>query len=207
MNTYPIKTAQFIVELIASDLLTCMSIHSMCTGVDFRINGTDSFGRVEVSVHHKWGTLCDRYWDKSDASAFCRHLGFAAGFPYKTDKFKIDTGPVYELNQHCTGDEKSLSDCPHEGWKVSTKSSACGTHKKDAKVYCYNTGKARCLLTLIQVIFTQSGLGKFVKRGININYEQQCHAITLNYVCTKFCIYLYTCRSGRIQSFSGVGKI
>ena len=113
------------------------------SGVNFRLSGpTSYYGRVDMSVDGVWGTICNRYWDNAEASAFCRSIGFNTGFPYhkKSDlQSKDDNFTIYEPNVHCKGKESSLLDCPHEGWKKA-KSAACKSHEKDATVHCYNTG-------------------------------------------------------------------
>jgi hypothetical protein len=48
--------------------------------MNFRLaGGFANYGRVEMSVDGVWGTICNRYWDKMDASVFCKSIGFATG--------------------------------------------------------------------------------------------------------------------------------
>lgn len=110
--------------------------------------GTSYYGRVEMAVDGLWGTICKRFWDDPEATAFCRSLGFNTGFPYhkNIDLRADDHVPIYEPNMHCKGKEDSLLDCPHEGWKRNF-SSTCESHDMDATVHCYNTSRGQVHVT------------------------------------------------------------
>ena len=36
-----------------------------------------SYGRVEICIDQAWSTICDEYFDSSDASVICHQLGFS----------------------------------------------------------------------------------------------------------------------------------
>ena len=91
-----------------------------------------SSGRVEVFYNGTWGTICDHSWDLQDADVVCRQLGYngATSAPLAA-AFGQATGQIWLNNVRCFGNEKSISQCSHQGWGVEN----CG-HSRDAGVVC-----------------------------------------------------------------------
>ncbi|XP_016044372.1 macrophage receptor MARCO isoform X1 [Erinaceus europaeus] len=94
-----------------------------------KIVGSASRGRAEVFYNGAWGTICDDDWDNSDATVFCRMLGYTTG----TAIYNVGagTGNIWLDNVGCQGREDSLWDCHSNGWG----SHNCN-HGEDAGVSC-----------------------------------------------------------------------
>ena len=93
-----------------------------------------SYGRVEVyHPSYGWGTVCDDYWDITDAGVLCRQLGYnGASAAYQSAHYGQGSGQILLDNLHCTGSESYLWDCPRNSWA----SHDC-SHPEDASVDCY----------------------------------------------------------------------
>ena len=89
-------------------------------------------GRVEVYYSSEWGTVCDDFWDLTDAKVVCGQLGFAdAVSAVKRAHFGQGSGKIWMDDVHCAGTERTLQDCPFAGWENEDCS-----HSEDAGVVC-----------------------------------------------------------------------
>ena len=104
-------------------------------------------GRVEVFYNGTWGTICDDLWGLQDAEVVCRQLGYdgALSAP-RAALFGRGTGPIWLDNVGCFGNEKSVSQCRHQGWGVEN----CG-HSKDAGVVCRPKGRVTIRVLFITI--------------------------------------------------------
>ncbi|KAF0873969.1 MARCO protein, partial [Crocuta crocuta] len=97
--------------------------------VSVRIIGSRNRGRAEVYYNGAWGTICDDDWDNSDATVFCRMLGFSRGRALVN--MTPGTGDIWLDNVACQGTEGTLWSCSKNSWG----SHNCN-HSEDAGVEC-----------------------------------------------------------------------
>ena len=95
-------------------------------------------GRLEIFHDREWGTICDDYWDRSEADLSCRLLGYAGAAEdwgeYRTAYFGPGTGPIVLDNLACRGDESGLLQCPRHN-ELAIREHNC-THREDVSLRC-----------------------------------------------------------------------
>ena len=94
-------------------------------------------GRLEIFHRGEWGTICDDYWNRTEADLSCRLLGYDAAVEdwerYRTAYFGPGTGPIVLDDLHCTGNEAGLLQCPRNG--LAVREHNC-RHTEDVSLRC-----------------------------------------------------------------------
>jgi len=69
---------------------------------------------VEVCINDQWGTVCDDFWDTTDATVVCKQLGYAfagTGTAYSNAYFGVGSGPIFLDDVQCTSSSSQLLEC------------------------------------------------------------------------------------------------
>ena len=87
--------------------------------------GLKHVGKVEIQYQGQWGTVCNSYltgstwivsWDKNDAHVICRMLGYKAADAAILHIEGETSRRMLIYNVGCSGSEKSIAECSHNGW-------------------------------------------------------------------------------------------
>ena len=125
------------------------AVLSTAAGLTVRLNGsTTGAGRVEVFYGGVWGTVCTNGWTPLDATVVCKQLGYDSAIATVTTSFGPGDGMIWMENVRCNGIESKLSDCPFNGWGVSSCS-----HFQDVGVTC-NSKHAHISIVLHSVMLS-----------------------------------------------------
>ncbi|XP_062408246.1 neurotrypsin-like [Sardina pilchardus] len=109
-----------------------LSVPSAAVAAQIRLVNGDSrcSGRVEVYHYNQWGTVCDDFWDMSEAKVVCRQLGCGTAVCAPKSAFYGEgTGQILMDDVSCSGTEQSLTQCSY------LRTHNCG-HYEDAGVVC-----------------------------------------------------------------------
>lgn len=89
-------------------------------------------GRLEIFHAGQWGTICDDFFDDTDAGVACRQLGYDAGVDHQAYGWVFPgVDPIWMDNVSCSGAESSLASCAFNGWGLHN----C-IHTEDVGVHC-----------------------------------------------------------------------
>ena len=87
---------------------------------------------MEVFNNGTWGTVCDDSWNLTNANVVCRELGVERAVKaHVSATFGQGNGTIWMDDVRCTGNERSLTECRHNGWGKQN----CD-HSQDAGVVC-----------------------------------------------------------------------
>jgi len=107
-------------------------------------------GRLEVFVDGEWGSVCSFHQvDNKLANVVCKSLGFSGGMRFTNGRMggnAADGTPIFmDYIVECTGNERSIHDCPwhlhhdsrSQGWCNKEMMRMKGKHRLDLGIGCY----------------------------------------------------------------------
>ncbi|KAK3103851.1 hypothetical protein FSP39_022417 [Pinctada imbricata] len=93
------------------------------------VNGGRSYGRLEVLIGGRWGTVCDDNFDTNDANVVCRQLGYSYGRVKAQAYYGTGSLNIVMDNVACSGRERHIQDCRYN------RGHDCN-HNEDVGVVC-----------------------------------------------------------------------
>ena len=110
-------------------MLWCLLFYALIDNVRV-IGGRGPYeGRLEVFYHGEWGTVCNDYFDITDAHVACRQLGYRGAT--RLYYFGQGSGEIWLDDVVCNGTETSLHNCSYS----DIGDHNCG-HADDVGVVC-----------------------------------------------------------------------
>lgn len=100
-------------------------------------------GVVQIKVDGKVGTICGKSWGSLNSRVLCRSIGYIDGI-MMPPRSRTGNGDILLENVACSGTEKDIFKCLHDGWNIS-ESRICKNHNYDAAVKCFKNGRSTLL--------------------------------------------------------------
>ncbi|XP_031566698.1 uncharacterized protein LOC116301732 isoform X2 [Actinia tenebrosa] len=127
-------------------------------------------GRLEMLYVGGWGTICEKEWDIKDAAVACRSMGLPkATHALKQSEFGHLKKRSMMNKVNCTGNETSLGDCPHYGWKFWLENERGNERCSSAAgVVCGHPNVTSFNITSLTDMLTSPGFPKSLDQA---NYE------------------------------------
>ncbi|KAK7102108.1 macrophage scavenger receptor types I and II-like [Littorina saxatilis] len=126
--------------MLSKLIFLCLHFLFIANGVTGRVRlvGGSHYweGRVEVYQYGVWGTVCDDFWDDTDARVVCRELGYesSGAEAHSHAHFGRGSGVILLDDVRCQGWETELTDCTYTTHGTSMFGSC--SHSEDAGVSC-----------------------------------------------------------------------
>ena len=108
-----------------------------------RLVGGDSrcSGRVEINDGDGWKSVCDSHFSAKAADVVCRDLQCGRALPVtRASPSGEGTGPIWDRELQCVGNESTLSSCP-----TGTPQDQPCTQTSTAAVSCTRKGSGKAV--------------------------------------------------------------